>query len=54
MALLNQHCSGSVGRLTGLPREAFLTPLTAPLCDQEEETMQQLLVSCALSQQVWF
>jgi hypothetical protein len=33
----------------GLPHPQF-----CPLCDQEEETLNHLLVSCVLSREVWF
>lgn len=41
----------TVGRLArkGLPH-----PVVCPLCDQFEETLDHLLVSCVFSRQVWF
>jgi hypothetical protein len=33
----------------GLPH-----PNQSPLCNQEDETVQHLLVSCVVSRQVWF
>jgi hypothetical protein len=42
-----------VGQKIGLLRGAF-HPDKCPLCDQEDETIQQLLTTCMVVRQVWF
>lgn len=37
-----------------LARKGLPHPIVCPLCDQAEETLDHLLVSCIFSRQVWF
>jgi hypothetical protein len=43
------RCSADRLAKKGLPHPQF-----CPLCDQEEETLNHLLVSCVFSREVWF
>jgi hypothetical protein len=36
-----------------LARRGLQHPSVCPLCDQEQETMQHLLISCIFSRDVW-
>lgn len=44
----------SVGRLISLQKKGLLHPEHCLLCDQEEETIDHLLVSYVFSRQIWF
>ena len=45
------NCCWTADRLA---RQGLDHPEYCPLCDQDEETVQHLLVACVFSRQVWF
>jgi hypothetical protein len=42
-----------VGQHIASPREGYLTQMLCPFCDQEDETVQHILVSCVFAREVW-
>jgi hypothetical protein len=46
-------CRTSVGQLTDCKR-GLSHPEACPFCDQEQETVQHLLTSCAFTRQFWY
>jgi len=58
LASANSSCgrqhTKNVGQLNALQKKGLPHPALCPLCDQVEETLDHLLVSCVFSRQFWF